>query len=153
MRVILQENNQLGRIGDEVEVKPGYARNFLLPKDIAVIANAHNKALFETRRSSLEKKALEQLEAAKQRASEVEGKTITLTAQASEEGKLFGSVGAREVAEALLAHDVTINKNEINLPESTIRNVGEYTVMLKFHSDVTVNINVSIVSSGPTADN
>ncbi len=112
MRLILQEKiPNLGGIGDEVKVKPGYARNFLLPQAKAVVATEENKVAFEQRRAGLEKAAAKVLEAAQERAKSFEGVVFKIEAHASEEGKLFGSVGAREIVEASLAAGLTLEKS------------------------------------------
>lgn len=137
MQVILQEKvANLGQVGDVVKVKPGYARNFLLPQGKALRATEENVKTLESRRVELEKHALEVLEAAKARWTKLEIVEVVMEAQAGEEGKLYGSLGPREVAEAVvkLGHD--LNKSEVKLPGGPIRATGEHEVDIVLHSDV-----------------
>lgn len=145
MKVILLEKiANLGGVGDQVDVKPGYARNFLLPQHKAVMATAANIADFEARRAELEAKAAEVFAAAQKHAESIEGKTVTVTARASDEGKLFGSVGPREIAEAAMAQGVEVAKSQVSMPEGPIRTVGEYQVHAHLHSDVEATLNVKV---------
>ena len=148
MEVILLENvGSLGSLGDKVTVKPGYGRNFLVPQGKAVPATSDNVAKFEARRAELEAAAAAALEAAQQRASAVEAlEQVQIAATAGEEGKLFGSVGTRDIAEAVSAVGVEVDKSEVRLPEGVIRELGEYEVMLQLHGDVSVNVAVAIVA-------
>jgi large subunit ribosomal protein L9 len=147
MRVILQEKvANLGDVGDQVSVKPGYGRNFLLPQGKAVMATADNIADFEKRRAELEKKAAEVLASAEKRAGELAKVTVTIEAQASDEGKLFGSVGPRDVADAVTETGIELAKSEVLLPEGPIRAVGEYDVAVQLHSEVVTNIKVEVVA-------
>lgn len=146
MNVILLERiGKLGDLGDEVAVKPGYARNFLIPKGKAVRATAENRAVFEERRAELERVAAERLSEAQERAAKLADLSITLVVKAGDEGKLYGSVGTQDIAEAVIAKGVEVEKSEIRLPEGPIRTVGEYEIDLQFHSDVTVPIRVAVV--------
>ena len=148
MQVILLEKiHHLGDLGSKVSVKPGYARNFLFPKEKAVPATADNLSHFEARRAELEKAAQAALQAAQKRATTLEQTTITIGAKAGDEGKLFGSVGTREIAEAITAAGVSITKSEVRLPEGAIRQIGEHAVSLQLHSDVTVQVKINIVPS------
>ena len=141
MRVILQENlANLGKVGDVVTVKSGYARNYLVPKDKAVIANEQNTKIFEARRAELEKTAAQLISVAKQRAEKLENLAVSVEVLASEEGKLYGSIGPREVAEAIQAMGVDVKKSEISLPEGPIRHLGEYRVHVILHSQVTADV-------------
>jgi large subunit ribosomal protein L9 len=145
MKVILQERvTNLGNVGDQVNVRAGYARNYLLPRSKAVQATEGNVVAFEKRRAELEKKAAEVLAAAKERAIQLEGFVVTMAVQASEEGKLFGSVGPRDIAKA--AHDAgkTLEKSEVEMPEGPIRVVGEYPIMVHLHGEVSAKITVII---------
>ncbi len=145
MRVILQQKMvNLGQIGDEVVVKRGYARNFLYPTGKAVPATPKNIAEFEKRRTELEKAAELMLEKAKQRAELLKDVSVVIKVNASNEGKLFGSVGAREIAAALVEAGASVEKQEISLPEGAIRVVGEHSVMLRLHSDVVAQLNITV---------
>lgn len=145
MKVILQERvANLGNVGDQVNVKSGYARNFLLPRAKAVQATPANVVAFEKRRVDLEKKAAEVLAAAKVRAESFEGLSIVISAQASEEGKLFGSIGPRDIAKAVSDAGKELEKSEIEMPEGMIRAIGEYTIGIHLHSEVQAKIQVVI---------
>ncbi len=145
MRVILQEKSNLGKVGDEVSVRPGFARNYLLPNEKAVLATPKNKELFESRRAELEKNAESKYHAAKDRATKLADLAVEISANASEEGKLFGSVGPRDVAEAITAAGVSVEKSEVSMPQGPIRNIGEYTVAIHVHSDLTAEVKLNVV--------
>lgn len=148
MKVILQERvTNLGNVGDQVNVKAGYARNFLLPRRKAVQATASNIVAFEKRRVELEKMAAEVFAAAQHRATTMEGFEVTLTAQATDEGKLFGSIGSREIAKAATDAGKEIEKSEVEMPEGPIRTVGEYMVTVHLHGEVSAKIKV-VVKAG-----
>lgn len=148
MKIILQERvTNLGNVGDQVNVKAGYARNFLLPRRKAVQATAINIVAFEKRRAELEKMAAEVFAAAQQRAVTMEGFEVTLTAQATDEGKLFGSIGSREIAKAATDAGKEIEKSEVEMPEGPIRTVGEYMVTVHLHGEVSAKIKV-VVKAG-----
>lgn len=145
MRVILQERvANLGNVGDCVRVARGFARNYLLPRGKAVQENEANLGIFETRRASLEQRAADVLSEAQKRAQEFDNCVITLTAQASEEGKLFGSVGPRDIAKAAQAMGKVLEKSEIEMPEGPIRLLGEYTVTLQLHSEVHSKVTIIV---------
>ncbi|PIZ03853.1 MAG: 50S ribosomal protein L9 [Gammaproteobacteria bacterium CG_4_10_14_0_8_um_filter_38_16] len=145
MKVILQERvMNLGNVGDQVTVKSGYARNFLLPRGKAVQATEGNVIAFEKRRAELEKKAAEVLSAAKERATQLEGHVVTLTAQASEEGKLFGSIGPRDIAKAVHDSGKALEKSEVEMPEGPIRMVGEFTIGIHLHGEVSAKIKLIV---------
>ena len=146
MEVILLENlGKLGSIGDKAKVKAGYGRNYLVPQGKAVFATEKNLADFELRRADLEAAAAAKLAEANARAAKVtEIGSLTITAIASDEGKLFGSVGTRELEDALNAVGAEVSKSEINLPEGALRNVGEYSVEVQLHTEVTASITVVI---------
>jgi large subunit ribosomal protein L9 len=147
MRVILQEKlANWGNVGDQVTVKPGFARNFLFPYGKAIPATAENMAEFEKRRGDLEKAAAEVLAKAKHRAESLASVSIKIGANASEEGKLFGSIGSRDIAQAITKAGVAVEKREVNLPEGPIRQVGEYDIQVQLHSDVKTTVKVSIVA-------
>lgn len=145
MRVILQEKiTKLGNVGDLVTVKAGYCRNYLVPQGKAVYATEDNVKAFEVRRAELEKKEQERIESAKQRAEELSKLTITIISRASEEGKLFGSVTPREIAEAATLQKIDLHKSEVHLPEGPIRMTGEYTVDVSLHGDVHSTVKVVV---------
>src|SRR6056297_2520392 len=137
MNVILLERVvNLGDLGDEVVVKPGFARNFLIPHGKAVRATDENRSVFEQRRAELEKVADERLAEAKARAAQLEGLSLTLVVKAGDEGKLYGSVGTQDVADAVNAKGVAeVERSEVRLPEGPIREIGEYQIDLQLHSD------------------
>jgi large subunit ribosomal protein L9 len=143
--ILLQKVQNLGNIGDRVKVKSGYGRNFLLPKGRATLATPQNVAKFESRRAELEKVAREGLESAQARAKGLEGFTLTLTAKAGGEGKLFGSVGTTDIAEGVKKSGRQIERAEVRMPNGPIRLAGEHTVQLHLHSDVTIDLPVVIV--------
>ena len=146
MQVILLERvNNLGDLGDQVDVKPGFARNFLLPQGKAVQANEANRAQFESRRAELEAAANEKLSEAQGRADKLGEYTLTILARVGEEGKLYGSVGTQDIATALTSEGHEVARSEVRMPEGVIRVAGEYQVGLQFHSDVTVEITVAVV--------
>lgn len=145
MKVILQERvTNLGNVGDQVNVKPGFARNYLLPRGKAVQATENNVVAFEKRRAELEKKAAEVLAAAKERATQLEGHAVTLTAQASEEGKLFGSITPRDIAKAVHDSGKALEKSEVEMPEGPIRVVGEFSITVHLHGEVSAKIKVVV---------
>lgn len=150
MEVILLERvGKLGNLGDKVTVKPGFGRNFLFPYGKAVPATAANLAEFESRRAELEKAAAEQLAEANARAAKLENAEVTIAANAGEDGKLFGSVGTREIADALnAAADVEVDKSEVRLPEGALRHTGEFELDVQLHSDVTVTVKVVVAAEG-----
>jgi len=143
--ILLEKVGKLGALGDRVTVKGGYARNFLLPQGRAVSANEANVAEFEARRAELEKFAQEQLDAANTRAEALNGKTVAITAKAGDEGKLFGSIGTRDIAEAAEANGWTLDKSEVRLPEGPLRNTGEHEVQCQVHAEVFATITVVII--------
>ena len=144
MKVVLLEKQQMGDLGDIVNVKPGYARNFLFPQSKALPANAANIAKFEAQRAELEAKQAEILKAAQARAAALQDKVVTIVALSSEEGKLFGSIGTRDIAHALAELGLVVENKEVLLPEGTLREVGEYPVKLQLHTDVQAQVLVHI---------
>jgi large subunit ribosomal protein L9 len=147
MNVILLENvHNLGSLGDQVSVKSGYGRNFLIPQGKAIPANEENIAKLEARRAELEKVAAEKLAAAEARKSGLEGMEITIAHQAGDEGKLFGSVGTVEIAKAITEAGTEVTKAEIRLPEGPLREVGDYDIDLELHSDVVATIKVKVIA-------
>lgn len=147
MQVILLENvGKLGELGDQVNVKSGYGRNFLIPFGKAVPATASNVAEFEQRRAELEAAAAEKQAAAEKRAEALDELVVTIEANAGEEGKLFGSIGTRDIAEAVSkASGTEVVKSEVLLSVGVIREVGEYEIDLKLHPEVTASIKLSVV--------
>ena len=137
MQVIwLQKVQNLGDLGEVVNVKPGFARNFLIPQAKASMATEANIKLFEERKSELVAKEKDSLAAATARAESIEGLEITITSNASPEGKLYGSIGPREIAEKLTENGFPVDKSEVVMSEGAFREVGEFEVELKFHADV-----------------
>lgn len=128
--ILLDRVSKLGALGEQVKVKPGYARNYLIPKGKALPATAANIKQFEVKRAELEKAAIVRLADAKQRAEALEGATVTLRVQAGEEGRLFGSVTAHDICRAFAEKGHTVAKNEVWLPTGPIRQVGEYEIEL-----------------------
>ena len=146
MNVILLEKVQnLGDLGEQVNVKAGYGRNFLIPQGKAVSATKDNVSRFEERRAELEKAAAEKLAAAETRKTALEALEITIAQQAGEEGKLFGSVGTHDIAEAITAAGVEVSRSEVRLPEGVIRHIGDYEINLELHSDVVAVVKLSVV--------
>ena len=147
MKVILQENvANLGKVGDQVNVKAGFARNYLLPQAKAITATANNIEIFEARRADLEKQSAERISLARQRADSIQGLNVSIEVKASEEGRLFGSIGPREVAEAIERSGQKVTKKEVILTEGPIRATGEHEVRLVLHSEVDVVIMVNIIA-------
>src|SRR3990167_3083151 len=144
--ILLEKIRNLGGIGEKVKVKRGYGRNYLIPQGKAVLANAANLAAFEARRAELEKHEQETLATVKKRAESLSVLTITIPVKASEEGKLYGSIGSREIAEAIEAAGCAVERREVDLPEGPIRQVGEHPVILQLHSDVTVKLLVQVIA-------
>lgn len=144
--ILLQKVDNLGNLGDRVNVRPGYGRNFLIPHGKAAPATAKNVAEFEARRAELEKQAFELLSAAEQRKVKIEAlRGITIEAKTGEEGKLFGSVGTVDIADALTAAGVEVERKEIRLPEEGVfRMIGEYTIEIHVHADINVELTVTI---------
>lgn len=144
--ILLEKIRNLGSLGDQVNVKPGYGRNFLVPQGKAVPATKANVEEFEQRRAELEKQAAEKLSAAEVRKEKLEGLEVTISAKAGDEGKLFGSIGTRDIAEAISEAGVEVEKAEVRLTEGTIRQTGDYEVELQLHSDVEAAIKLVVVA-------
>ena len=142
--ILLQKVKNLGNLGDKVKVKPGYGRNYLVPHGKAVNANETNIAEFEKRRSEYEAKANTVLSAAETRKAALEGATVTIKANASPEGKLFGSVGPRDIAEAFSAAGHPLEKSEVVMGEGPLRHTGEFEVHVHLHADVHTTVKVVI---------
>ena len=144
--ILLEKVANLGSLGDKVKVKAGYGRNFLLPYGKAVPATGANIEEFEARRAELEKAAAEKLAAAEARAAALNGAAFNITSKAGDEGKLFGSIGVRDIADAVTAGGTEIEKSEVKMPEGPLRAIGEYDIELQLHSDVSVTIKVTVVA-------
>jgi large subunit ribosomal protein L9 len=142
--ILLQKVVNLGGLGDKVDVKPGYGRNFLVPFGKAVPATAANVAAFEAKRAEYEAKADSILAAAQARLAKLEGAEVTINANASTEGKLFGSVGARDIAEAFTAAGHKLEKSEVIMGEGAIRRTGEFEVTVHLHADVETKVKVIV---------
>ncbi len=145
--ILLDKVENLGNLGDKVNVKAGYGRNYLLPQGKATMATPDNIKIFEERRAELEKQAADKLAAAQARAAKLNELEISITANAGDEGKLFGSIGTHDIAEVLTNNaGIEVNKSEIRLPNGTIRNVGEYSIDLHLHTDVDATIKLIVVA-------
>lgn len=148
MNVILLENvENLGGIGDLVKVKPGYGRNFLLPQGKAALATPENMKAIEARRADLQKAADAELAKAKGRSRAFEGLEVVIKANAGSEGKLFGSVGPIDIAEALAAVQVDVERSEIRMPEGPIHELGDFPVGIHLHSEVSAEVMVHVVAA------
>lgn len=149
MKVILLEKiRNLGQLGEMVNVKPGYARNYLIPKSKAATATKENINMFESKRSELEAKAQEQFSEAQAKAERLEGISLTIMARASEEGKLYGSVGTNEIKKAIQEEvNVNIERKDIRLPTGPIHTLGETEVGIQLHSDIVKTIKVVVVEA------
>lgn len=147
MQVILMEKiGRLGNLGDQVKVKPGFARNFLIPKGKAIPATQENVAVFEKRRAELEKAAAETLKAAQARAQALTGMVVTIAARAADEGRLYGSIGTREIAEAISKAGAKVEKSEISLPTGPLRQIGEQEIHVHLHSDVHTVVKINVIA-------
>lgn len=144
--ILLEKIANLGNLGDKVAVKAGYARNFLLPFGKATPATAGNVEAFEARRAELEKAAAERKGEAEARAAKLAELTVTIAANAGEEGKLFGSIGTRDIADAVTAAGVELEKSEVRLPEGPLRAVGEFDVAVQLHTDVEATVKLVVVA-------
>lgn len=143
--ILLEKVGRLGALGDKVSVRAGYGRNFLIPYGKAVPATKANVEQFEARRAELEKAAAEKLASAQTRAAQLQDKEVTVVSKAGDEGKLFGSIGVRDIADALTAAGVAVEKSEVRLPEGPIRNTGEYEVDVHLAADVNATVKVIVV--------
>ena len=143
--ILLEKIDRLGTLGDLVNVKPGYARNFLLPMGKAKIASEENVKEMEGRRAELEAKAADVLAEAKTRFEKLDGFAVSVTSKSGTEGKLFGSVGNMDVADAVTAAGVAIEKKEVRMPEGAIRIAGEYDIVIHLHSDVNATVKLTVI--------
>ncbi|MGR4069418.1 50S ribosomal protein L9 [Halomonas sp. LR3S48] len=147
MEVILLDNiGKLGGLGDKVNVKPGYGRNYLVPYGLAVPATKDNVEAFEAQRAELESQAAERKAIAESRAAQLAEIELSLVAKAGEEGKLFGSIGPRDLAEALGQAGIEVAKSEVRMPEGPIRQTGEYDIDLHLHAEVDATVRVVVVA-------
>jgi len=147
MQVILLEKiDNIGNLGDLVEVKAGFARNYLFPQSKAESATPENIEAFKQRREELEKLQTESLDVAQQRKAKLDGMSVTIPSKAGTEGKLFGSIGSEEIRSAITDAGVAVEKKEIRLPDGPLRSVGEHQIDLHLHADVDTTVNVVIVA-------
>jgi large subunit ribosomal protein L9 len=144
--ILLQKVANLGNIGDRVKVRSGFGRNYLLPQGKATLATADNVARFEARRAELEKAAREHLSSAEERAAAMKDFKLTITAKAGTEGKLFGSIGTADIAEACQKAGFKVERSEVRLPTGPLRMVGDHLVNLHLHADIDVPLAISIVA-------
>lgn len=143
--ILLEKIDRLGGLGDVVSVKPGYARNFLLPSGKAKVATDDNIKELEARRAELEKLAAEALATAEARREKLDGLTVEITSKAGTEGKLFGSIGTADIADAIKAAGVEVEKKEVRMPTGAIRMAGEYDIDLHLHTDVDATVKVTVI--------
>jgi large subunit ribosomal protein L9 len=144
--ILLDKVGRLGAIGDKVTVKSGYARNFLLPQGKAVAATAKNIADFEERRAGLEATAAAKIAEATARAEKLAELTVTIAANAGDEGRLFGSIGTRDIADAITAAGVTVAKSEVRLPSGVLRETGAYEIDVQLHAEVTQAVKLNVIA-------
>ena len=144
--ILLERNRNIGDLGDQVTVKPGYGRNYLIPQGKAVRATKENQEAFEGRRSELEAAAADALNKAQARAAEFEGVVLEIARRASEEGKLFGSVAATDIIEAAAAVGKELDKVEVNLPEGAIKVIGEHDIDISLHPEVSITLKISVIA-------
>ena len=144
--ILLEKIDNLGSMGDKVTVKPGYGRNYLIPKGKAAPATAENIARFEAMRAELEMAAADALTAAEARRDQLEGMHITIAAKAGDAGKLFGSIGTADIAGSITEAGVAVERNEVRLPEGAFRMVGDYEVHLHLHTDVNATVKLTIAA-------
>ena len=144
--ILLEKIANLGNLGDKVIIKSGYGRNYLVPQGKAVPATASKIAEFEARRAELEKAAAEKLSAAQKVGNELNKLQIVITQKAGDEGRLFGSVGTHNIAEAITVAGIAIEKHQIRLPNGAIRHIGEYPIDINLHSDVIVTLTIKVAA-------
>lgn len=144
--ILLEKVANLGDMGDLVKVKPGYGRNHLVPKGKATPATAENIALFEARRAELERQQADELAAARARADKLSQLELTIPARAGSEGKLFGSLGTADIAEACTAAGCELERSEVRLPDGPIRSTGEHQIDIQLHADVALSLSVTVVA-------
>lgn len=144
--ILLEKVANLGALGTKVNVKPGYGRNFLIPQGKAVPATKANLEAFEARRADLERQEAEILATAQARAEQLATLAVVIAAKSGDEGKLFGSVGTRDIAEAITVAGIAVSKLEVRLPNGALRNTGEYKIALQLHSDVMAEVALTVVA-------
>lgn len=144
--ILLEDIANLGELGEKVDVKAGYGRNFLIPQKKAVPATKQNLIEFEERRAELQKLANEKLEEAKARAEKVNALDITITTKAGDEGKLFGSITVRDIVDACVSRGVEVEKHEVQMPDGPIRQLGEYEFSVQLHAEVVAEIKVGVIA-------
>ncbi len=144
--ILLEKIPNLGGLGEQVTVKPGYGRNYLIPQGKAVAATAEKIAQFDQRRAELERKAAETLAAAETRASAISALIVTIAHKAGDEGRLYGSIGTRDIAAAVSDAGIVIEKHEVRLPNGPIRHVGEYEIAIQLHGDVIATLPLRVVA-------
>ncbi|HEU4857721.1 MAG TPA: 50S ribosomal protein L9 [Rhodanobacteraceae bacterium] len=144
--ILLEKVKNLGALGDKVKVRPGYGRNYLVPQGKAVAATKANLEAFEAKRAEYQAKADQQLVDAQARGAKFESAEATITANASPEGKLFGSIGPRDIADAFTAQGLALEKSEVVMPEGAIHNVGDYDVEVSLHADVKAPVKLHVVA-------
>ncbi|MCP3849953.1 MAG: 50S ribosomal protein L9 [Gammaproteobacteria bacterium] len=142
--ILLEKINKLGLLGDQVSVKPGFGRNFLIPQGKALPATEANVKMFEGRRAELEAAAAESLAAATARAADINDKEVVIVRKAGDEGRMFGSVNNADIADALTAAGVNVEKREVRMPEGAIRELGEYDIEIHLHTDVNATVKAMI---------
>ena len=144
--ILLEDIANLGELGEKVNVKAGYGRNFLIPQKKAVPATKENLVEFEARRAELQKLADEKLAAAKARAEQINALDITISTKAGDEGKLFGSITNRDIVDAVVAKGVEVEKNEVQMPDGPIRTLGEFEIAIQLHAEVTAELKVGVIA-------
>lgn len=148
--ILLQRVVNLGKLGETVDVKAGYGRNYLIPQGKALPATEANLAKFEARRAELEALEAEELSAANARAEALADVNVIMRAKSGDEGKLFGSIGARDIADALTKSGLEVDRSEVKMPEGAFRQIGEYKVTIQLHHDISTDILVTILSEDAT---
>ena len=144
--ILLEKIANLGNLGDRVTIKSGYGRNYLVPQGKAVAATAKKIVGFEARRAELEKAAAEKLSVAQKLGNDLSKLEVVITHKAGDEGRLFGSVGTLNIAEAITAAGIAVEKHQIRLPHGTIRHIGEYSIDINLHSDVIVTLSIKVAA-------
>lgn len=144
--ILLEKIANLGDLGQEVVVKAGYGRNFLIPQHKAVPATKENIQHFESRRVELERLAEEKKASAEERANSISATELTIAMKAGEEGKLFGSISGRDIAEAMTARGIALEKSEVRMPEGPIREVGSFEIDIHLHSEVEAIVRLTVVA-------
>lgn len=145
--ILLEKVDNLGTLGDIVKVRPGYARNFLIPKGKATEATAKNRARFDARRAELEKRAADAIAEAEARREQLTDLVVTLSANTGGEGRLFGSIGPADIADAVSAAGIELKKHEVRMNDGPIRLIGEYDIEIRLHSDVYTQIKVNVIAA------